>query len=285
MENFRGLKPNLKFLIFISFFPPLINSIDHDLWELFDQDTSYLAIHNQKMSKTKASDFNVLGYPIMHWDYSQQTWVPESNFFQSAISIALGNGVKWIINNDQAVWLYDEATQIWSPEFEAFDLKVGSNNQTLYVSKDLVVGGGYIIRSTDALFAKIGIGVIGALKVGVSADINGKVWLIDSSNQVLSYEGSIFEDWGEMATDVIVGNDNIPFIVTNTATGGGFTIKRFNPSTGDWKTLPGIGGQSIALDSNNQPYIVTTAGDVYRQRNLTYDFCPSKSFSLYMIPN
>ncbi len=47
-------------------------------------------------------------------------------------------------------------------------------------------------------------------------------------------------------------------------------------NSGDWITVNGVGGVSLALDQSNKPYVVTISGDVYRQRGLKYSFCPGK---------
>ena len=85
------------------------------------------------------------------------------------------------------------------------------------------------------------------------------------------------------ATDIIVGSDGIPFIVSATTTTGGYTIQKWNSASASWTTLSGIGGVSLALDVKNSPYVITSSYEVYRMKNIVYDFCPSKP--LIIIPD
>lgn len=71
---------------------------------------------------------------------------------------------------------------------------------------------------------------------------------------------------GQGATDVGVGANGTVWIITNTASSGNYTIKRYNGST--WSTMPGLAVR-IAVDPSGNAWVVNAAGQIYSWQSST----------------
>ncbi len=265
-----------QFLILITFFNSTL-SVDLLDWDLFDQNTFYLAIHDLKMSKISNESPGPNGHPLYHWNPADQTWLHDSHL-RAGIQVALGNDFVWLIDAHNQAHISPISMPNWNSKFVAYDLKVSSLDHTFYVSDFLTSNGKEIRQVTYPSETSTSVGLIGANKIAV--DSNGLLWFMGMADDVWGYDGTTYESYGESATDIIVGSNSRPYILTKTGVDDGFEIKKWNAVTLAWELIDGIGGVGLALDINNQLYVVTSSGDVYRKRGLNYNFCPSRFFTL-----
>ena len=260
-------------LILFWFLSSSYSIIDLDLWEQFDSDTTYLAIKDTKMAKVSATGDLVSGSPIFTWSHPIQTWEQD----QSNLS---GHQV---VMNSQYIYLR-ELTKVkerlfsgttWTTKtFNARDLKFGKNDQIYFIGDNGHSSGqGFEIYKWDEGTGQM---LINGAAIKVAVDVNGLLWIVDSYNGIQQWTGSSWLEREEQATDIIIGDYNTPFIVGITPTEGGKIIQKWNTDSNSWESLPGIGGISLALDSEENPYVVTEDHKVYRQKGLVYSFCPGK---------
>ena len=154
-------------------------------------------------------------------------------------------------------------------------MKVGFNDHIWFVSTN-VTAGGFEIYKFNGATTEITRVPGGAIKVGVTTD--DKAWIVTDSGAIKRWNGL---DWNLMpgsARDIIIGSDNLPLIVSEVPTEGGYVIMKWNDVTNDWVALEGMGGESLAVDSKSNPYVVTNNYEVYRLKGQISDFCPSKRY-------
>jgi len=259
-------------LILFWFLSSSYSIIDLDLWEEFDSDTTYLAIKDQKMMKVGFVDPpRASGHPIFSWSDQYQAW-DEDLFSIAGIQVALSSQTAYI--RTSANKIKEKTGSGWTDSFDAYDLKIGKNDEIYFI--DLVAhasGNGFVVNEWVGGAA---LQLLGGAAIKVAVDAYGSPWIVDAHNTIQQMMGS---SWGEIdgqATDIIIGDKNTPFIVGTTPTEGGKIIQKWDSVSNSWETLPGIGGVSLALDSEENPYVVTEDHKVYRQKGLVYSFCPGK---------
>jgi len=250
------------------------SAIDLNLWEKSDSDTTYLAIRGQKMMKAGFTEtLRLNGHPLFTWSHPIQTW--EEDLVTTSCQIALGSQSAYSRNCANKVKAKIDPDTNWAGKlFKAQDLKIGKNDQIYYIGENPhASGNGFEIYEWVE-------GTGEGLKIGaatkVAVDVNGYPWIVDSSNDIKQWVTSSFVDKPGQATDIIIGDNNTPLIVGTTPTEGGKIIQKWNTASNSWETLLGIGGVSLALDSQENPYVVTEDHKVYRQKGLVYSFCPGK---------
>ncbi len=266
---------HIKLLIFL-FLLSSISAFDETQWEHFDEKVVTLAIFEDRMSKTILS--GNIDFPLYHWDQINHKWDDDPDPGIKGINVSLGLTTKWVITSQNEIYFLDETlTTNWVNATErAKDLKVGSNNEVYFVVHEPTADEGKIFRvvNTNPFQSIPYLDNVGYEKVAVSPST---IWLkVAYSVSIQSTpDGFIVLDVTGEAHDIICGSDNIPFIINSTPSTHGNGIQKKIGAL--WQDLPGsISGVSLALDRFNQPYVITKTGNVYRQRGLTYNFCPGK---------
>jgi hypothetical protein len=97
----------------------------------------------------------------------------------------------------------------------------------------------------------------------VAVDWEGNPWIVDKSNQVYRWDNSRFVEYeGIAATDIAIGNGQM-WIITAHKSGSNYRIARVDLKTGKLHVVGGAATQ-IAVDANGRPWVVNSAGYVYR---------------------
>ena len=257
-------------LILFCFLSSSCSIIDLDLWEEFDSDTTYLAIKDQKMMKVGFVDPS--GHPIFSWSDQYQAWDEDLLNDIAGIQVALSSQKAYVRTPANIIKEKDGTS--WAFSFEASDFKIGKNDQIYFIGNNGHSSGqGFEIYKWDEGTGQM---LINGAAIKVAVDVNGLLWIVDSYNGIQQWTGSSWLEREVQATDIIIGDYNTPFIVGTEPAEGGKIIQKWNTDSNSWETLPGIGGVSLALDSEENPYVVTEDHKVYRQKGLVYSFCPGK---------
>ena len=256
-----------------------ISAIDLNIWELFSTDIMSLSIRDTTMWMIKASYPNGDGHQCYIWDLTNQVWAIIDG---GADTMTIGTTHTYARGTSGRIYWRASAnptTVTWSPMGPyATDIKAGDSDSTWWIGTTNTGSSGYdfnIVKYTESTGATATLSP-GAVRVGPSPD--GNCWFVNSQGFVYQYTGSTATQisGAGTATDIIVGSDGIPFIVSATTTTEGYTIQKWNSASTSWTTLSGIGGVSLGLDVRNNPYVITSSYEVYRMKNIVYDFCPSK---------
>jgi len=270
------MKKVTQYLLFVFSFLFSINCLlDLDRWELFDVDTYSLAIKGQRMIKA-GFPFSIFGdFTVYHWDDTTQTWSQDvSEPDLGAQRVALTSTGAWLRTGMFSVKNLPIGSTTWvSMSLNANELKTSTNDDVLYLSFPLNPATG------EASIFKVNSGIVsGAYANQIGADSTGQVWALASDLSIKRQQGATWSIVPGLARDVTIGSGDITYIVSNTPETGGFKIQKWHESNQTWETVPGIGGIGITLDSNNHLYVITSSGEVYRERGFRTTFCPSKYF-------
>jgi len=206
--------------------------------------------------------------PIFSWSYQYQAWDEDlSNI--DGIQVVLSSQTTYV--RTSANKIKEKIGTGRTDSFDAYDLKIGKNDEIYYIS---------LIASANDFVVHEWVGGAGIQLAGtaikVAVDTSGSPWVVNSYGDVHQMIGSSWSAKGGQATDIIIGDKNTPFVVGKTPTEGGKIIQKWDSVSNSWETLPGIGGVSLALDSEENPYVVTEDHKVYRQKGLVYSLCPGK---------
>ena len=213
------------------------------------------------------------GHPLYSWSLTTQSWIPEDST-GVGIQVALRSNLAYHIKKDQRVAYKFYSNVSWTSSVsKSMDLKVGANDD-IFGTLDFDIGSNYlIVKWSDFLQGGVPNNELG-VRVGVTS--TGKLWYIKADGSIFKQVGGTWTGIPGKARDIIIGNDDVPYIVSETPTDGGYTIEKWNDTNNAWEVLPGIGGVSLALDSANNPYVVTDQNKVFRKRGLISNFCPGK---------
>ena len=226
-------------------------TVDTTLWELLYTDVGYLAIKNNNVWRTQISATGPGGFGVQKLDIPTEAWTTHPG---KCVTIALDpTDLYCIQDNFSGVHTSDQGNSWPSMGISANDAKVNTDGQVWAVTRTAATDGFTVIQYFDPYQASnILIAGIGAVKIGAAND--GFSWAVTSSGSIKKYDGNNWNNMAGQATDIILGSDNIPVILTKTSTNGGFGVQKWNPSGGSWADVPGIGGYSLALDQYNNIY-------------------------------
>jgi len=262
----------IKLSCFFIFFLWRCLAIDLDVWEQFDSDVTYLAINGQRMMKVGfVSPSLPDGYPLYSWLSGSQSWALQSGMNAVGVQVALTLDqayIRDINDNLKSQTGLGNSFVNFGPTIK--DLKAGSDNFITLVSNQNHFEGDFevILYNGDTSVATRL--TKGAIKVGITS--LGTAWLIKGNGDIYK------EDSLQIGTarDITIGNNDIPYIVSEESADEGYVIKKWNVSNNAWDIVIGVAGISVALDANNNPYIVTNGNKAFRRRGVTYNFCPGK---------
>lgn len=271
-----------KKLYLTLFLIALANSANVDNWDYMFNDIGIFTTSAASTWRGRASVTNAWGYNPEAWDNTNQVWVSVSGGINSC--------------GQDATWLYATNTQQtmgfrsnvasgvgWGTIYNTgVDIKVSSGGHVWYATATATTGGYTVVRFNMSTNTNTLMPNIGAMKVGPSPD--GYAWIVTNSGTIKKYDGSSWVTMPGGATDVVVGSDGVPVILSNvTSTLGGYTVQRWNSTTSTWYTLDGIGGISISLDEYNTPYVVTPDFQVFRLKGKMSRLCPGKLLSILIL--
>ena len=226
------------------------------------------------------------GHHCYIWDLTNQVW---STIGGGGDVVSVGTTHTYLKGNSGNVYWRPSANPTAISWLQMYitvtDIRAGDNDSTWWIGITNTGSSGHdfnIVKYIESTGATTTLSP-GAVRVGPSPD--GNCWFVNYQGYVYQYTGSTATQisGAGTATDIIVGSDSIPFIVSATTTTRGYTIQKWNSASTSWITLSGIGGVSLGLDVRNNPYVITSTNEVYRMKNIVYDFCPSKL--LMIMPN
>lgn len=269
----------MKLLLILLLFLSTGRCIDTDLWDLVFTDIQYLTIGNSSVCALQASVSDNDGFAIMCWNNTMLYWTP---IYGRCYTLSMSNDHLYCINNPGNVFVTkDDLFSQSNQNFEqipptGYDIKASTTAQVWFVSK-IAISDGYIVYRYDyqtkqSTFIESN----GALKIGPSPD--GNAWITTKSQAIQKYNGTSWTTMPGSGTQIVVGSDGVPVILTNNYTSLGYTVQRWNSSSYSWNNLTGIQGTSIALDVYNTPYVVTGDHQVYRLKGNISTICPSTTF-------
>ena len=251
-------------------------TIDLDIWEQFDDHITYLAINGPRMMKVGDTGPTSEGKSLYSWSSLTQSWTLQTGVNSFGIQVALSQD--YAFSRDTADDL--RVQQITNSDFSSSlfgvkDIKPTNGNEIICVKTDSFSGGDFEVELFDLEFFTTTPVNIGAIKI--SATLTGRIWLITGSGDIYNDLPGSFMQVSGTARDIFMGNDDIPYIVSEDPDNYDFIIKKWNNVENDWDDVPGIAGVSLALDFTNNLYVITSDNKAFRRRGLTYSFCPGKN--------
>jgi len=265
---------NQLFIFILFIFLSSVCTVDLNKWELFEYNTVKIAVRDNIF--WRLSDDNSGGnHYFFAWDHTTQSWIQSPG---AVFTLAVSPTHTFCINTQPMLHIKagtgPEITSTWFQHELARDIKVGNTGYVWYISNTPTTGGYEIVMLYDV--NGLGSQIIpgGATKVAPTYD--NKAFIITDTNNIKYWDGSTWIDYPGQAQDIVVGSDGIPWIVSMVSTNGGYFIMKWDAGGQAWKSLEGIGGVFIALDSRDNPYIVSDNNIVYRPKGVLWNFCRSK---------
>ena len=265
----------ILFFIVLALSISYINTVDMDKWELFDTNAFYLSIRQKDMVKLLANDLATGGYAIHVWTEANPQW---SSISGRCMIIDLDANFYYCMNSVNTLFMRertDPAAQ-WISTTTVTDIKVGVNDDVWFttdIGTTNPITDGYTIKK----LIPAPVGFIdfpeGATKVG--PDHDGKLWAVDFNLQIKQWDGGSWITHSGDALDIVVGDNDLPFILGTTGSTEGNEILRWDNSFG-LQPVEGIEGRTITLDDRNNLYVITDNNNVYRPKGVMFDLCPSK---------
>jgi len=261
-----------KTLIFFLLLLSLAYSVDLHLWELFSDEVTHLAIHGSKMMKVGFDPSSGSGnHPIYSWSPSTQTWISDGPFLATQVALGSQNSYFRTVTNTVRSKIFPSTNWV-SESWTARHIKIGTSDHVFYAGTTLALPSGFAIYKWNEGTTSSEVFTQGALVIAV--DPAGNPWRVDPNNNIYRWDGSQWIGVAGKAIDIIIGSDYVPYILGQTIGDEGFIVQKWNTSVGGWDTLPGISGVSLALDSQNNPYVVTNLKQAFRLRGVMTEFCP-----------
>ena len=250
-------------------------TVDTGLWDFVFSDVLSLTLNDLTTWRLQQSVTSPGGWPQDEWDNTNQIWKRTSG---GCVTLTMEATYLHCVNNGQS--LFRRGNTIASGiewayiGYSGFDFKASTSNQVWFVSTTATTGGYTIYKWNNAASTATLVPGAGGVKIGPSPD--GYAYIVTSSGTIQKYNGASWVTMTGTASDIIVGSDGIPIILTQTVSSyGGKTVQRWNPNTSTWTTLDGIGGVALAVDGRNTPYVITSTYNVYRLKGQVSNICPS----------
>jgi len=262
----------ISLFFFILFFCRCL-AIDLDIWEQFDYNVTHLAINGQRMMKTGFVAAVSIGHPLYSWSLTTQSWTLETGIGAAGVQVALTTDYAFARDLTDALRIQSFPNTDFNFFTTAKDIKSGSGNNVVYVKNTLYSPGNFEIEFLDVDTQTAMSSFQGAVRVSMAS---GAMWIIKGDGFIYEVVSGVLDNKLETAKDIIVGNDDIPYIVSEESANDGFIIKKWDALNNNWDVVPGISGVSVALDSANNPYVITNGNKAFRKRGIMYSFCPGK---------
>lgn len=257
-------------LFILTLFLAIAWSVDLTQWELVLTNTAYLVLNENTAWRLDASGGTAADYPMQQFSYSTQSWTSETG---QGLTLSLSSQAVYATDSAQNIYQRAYTDTVWSlMTIKGPDIKVGSGGTIGYI--DSSSGKPFIYPSSTAAVPTV------AQRVAVNK--NGKIWYVSPDGIYTKILSTITFDTTLRASDILIGNDVYPYIVVSNsvATDDGYQIQKVTSySNGPiaFELVSGIEGIALALDSNDNLYVVTKKHEVYRKKGITTRFCPEES--------
>ena len=250
--------------------------VDTDLWDYVSNGAIYIAINSDSFWSIRQNFGNAAGYDLNIWDNTAQGWTYHGGI---CATISIGTNYWYVSNAILSMFrksITASPSTAWSGlGISGSDIKVSAiNNHIWYLSTTTVTDGYAVYKYDESSGSSTLMPGVGAIKVAPTPD--GNAWIITQSGIIKKYDGSSWTTMPGSATEIIVGSDSLPVIITKMSTTDGNTVQKWKSTSSTWTDLSGIGAIAIAVDKYNTPYIVTNGKEIYRLKGHISDICPSK---------
>lgn len=227
-------------------------------------------------------------YRIHQWDTSTSSWNTTDG---AAVRIAVDvSGYPWVINNAGSVFKRTSTTWntgSWKQVAGcAKDIGAFSDSSVWIVSCDSAYGG-YTVKKWTKKYESDATknwttDTSGAAAVRISVATNGRPWVVNSFKQVFrrtstdpasgTWDGPL----PGAANDIDAGKNGYTYIISNTATGGGYTIQVWDeqpaaaggspppPAKYEWLTIPNNGGATNIAAGAVRPWVINSSLQIFR---------------------
>jgi len=152
------------------------------------------------------------------------------------------------------------------------DISVGADGSVFATNTTTVTStGGYQVVKWNGTSWNA---VSGGAGIRIAADPSGNPWVVNASNLIYKYNGSIWTLLPGTGTDIgISSNGSVFAINTTTVTStGGYQVVKWN-GTG-WTVIPGGAGVRIAVDSTGMPWVVNKSNLIFKYNGSTWTQLP-----------
>tara|TARA_R110002095_G_scaffold169979_1_gene147626 strand:- start:488 stop:3001 length:2514 start_codon:yes stop_codon:yes gene_type:complete len=164
-------------------------------------------------------------------------------FYVVVIALVLGFAANVNAQNSDTVWELIKG--------KAIDIDVGGKGAVAAINNS---GQVFQYNYTEDSWRRIGKSM-----ARIDAAANGTFWAIDQTGSVRRYTGTQWEAVGAGARDLVVSNNGIVFVVTNTD-----SIASYNPSTRQWAAINGQATR-LAVGPTNILWRIADDGSIARR--------------------
>jgi len=201
------------------------------------------------------------GYSISKWNGISWDVLP----YSAGIRIAVDQyGTPWVVNKSNLIFRYN-GTMFEQVAGTATDIGIGADGSVFKIGTDEVSPtGGFSISkwngySWDVLPYSAG--------VRIAVDQYGTPWVVNKSNLIFRYNGTMFEQIAGTATDIGIGADGSIFKIGNDEVSqtGGFSISKWNGSS--WDFLIDCAGINIAVNPTGKPWVTNKSNLILNKLN------------------
>lgn len=179
-----------------------------------------------------------------------------------------GGSVRLAVDPKGYAWTVNDKGQIlrWHSgggrlvEGCARDIGIGANGATWVIGCNAARGGGgyEIFYYSGGKWNKV---EGGAVRIAVAPD--GTPWVANDRGNLYKWNGRNFDQVAGCAKDIGIGQDGVVWHIGCNAVPGGFGIYRWKGN--GWENVPG-GAVAITVAGVNQPYVVNSAGQIFRAK-------------------
>ncbi|MCR8558546.1 hypothetical protein KXD93_12895 [Mucilaginibacter sp. BJC16-A38] len=201
------------------------------------------------------------GYGILKWNGSSWT-----TFSGAAVRLAVDpQGNPWVINKSHLIFKFNGSAFQQLPG-TGTDIGIGADGSVFITDTTTVSStGGFRVSKWNGTSWVV---ISGASGVRVAVDQSGTPWVVNKSNLIYKYNGTMFQQVAGSATDIGIGANGSVYIVGTTlvSTSGGYGISKWN-GTGWTATVSGA-GINVAVDPQGHPWTVNASHLIYNNLNL-----------------
>lgn len=196
------------------------------------------------------------GHMVQKWNGTG--WVTQTG---SAVRIAVdAAGWPWVVNDSGTIFHLTSAG--WQQiAGAASDIACGPDGSVWCLGVASVPGGHPVLRWNGTGWAPM---TGGAVRIAIGAD--GLPWAVNDAGNLFRMNADATTWTGLPGDGTAIGiganGEGVPWLITKSAIAGGYTIASW--SNGAWVPVEG-GAVAVAVDATNSPWLVNSAGTVYRR--------------------